>query len=181
MSFSIPDRPRRHLVHPWEYAMLIHNYDRRHELQQVQLNSIHQVQNIMRRAAPLISEFLDRIPPTIAHFEQTNQPREMLMQIQQDLVDQEQIIRNAYIPTPTPFVPDDDYGFLRRPEQHIPAPMLRKQLFPRSRSAPARLYQPHSRTELRPWLHVHQPRWTLRQAFRIAARSIEETAETTTD
>ena len=147
--------PQGHIVHPWELAMLIHNYDRQRELQQQQMSYLRQTQGAFRRAAPVILELLDAVGPDIPNYAYINEPRELLTQIQQRLAEQEQYIQAAFRTPPSPFLPNDDYGFLRRPESRVPAPMLRRSLYPRSRSAPAILKSNiTSSFGDQPWYHV---------------------------
>ncbi len=159
--------------------MLVHNYDRQMELQQNQLTYIRQAQTALRRAAPVISELLDRVGPNVPNYEFLYEPRELLSQMQQRLTDQETFGNEAFQPPPSPFIPNDDYGFLRRPESHIPAPMLRRSLCPRSRSAPAKLQRSTTTTYLgdQPWPHVDPQDYTVFQAWRSAARTFMQTDE----
>ncbi len=83
MNPSSSHHPRGHIVHPWELAMLVHNYDRQMELQQNQLTYIRQAQTALRRAAPVISELLDRVGPNVPNYEFLYEPRELLTQMQQ--------------------------------------------------------------------------------------------------
>ena len=152
--------------------MLVHNYDRRMKLQQNQLTYIRQAQTALRRAAPVISEILDRVGPNVPNFEYLYEPRELLSQMQQRMNDQETFVTEAFRPPPTPFTPNHDYGFLRRPKPHIPAPMLRRSLYPRSRSAPAKLQR-----QTQPWPHVDPQDYTVFQAWRSAARTFMQTDE----
>ena len=75
-------------------------------------------------------------------------------------------------------IPNDDYGFLHRPESRIPAPILRRSLCPRSRSAPAKS-QRVTTTYLgdQPWPHVEPQDYTVFQAWRSAARTFMQTDE----
>ena len=148
--------PQGHIVHPWELAMLIHNYDRQRELQQQQqMSYLRQTQGAFRRAAPVILELLDTVGPDIPNYAYINEPRELLTQIQQRLAEQEHYIQAAFRTPPSPFLPNDDYGFLRRPESRVPAPMLRRSLYPRSRSAPA-ILKSNTTSSFgdQPWYHV---------------------------
>ena len=152
--------------------MLVHNYDRQMELQQNQLTYIRQAQTALRRAAPLMSELLNRVGPNVPNYEYLYEPRQLLSHMQQRMIDQESIVTDAFLLPPTPFIPDDDYGYLRRPEPHIPAPMLRRSLYPRSRSA-----QPTTCHGDQPWHHVEAQDFTVFQAWRTAARTFIRTDE----
>ena len=155
MNPSSSHHPHGHIVHPWELAMLIHNYDRQSELQQQQMSYLRQAQGALRRAAPVILELLDAVGPNIPNYAHLHEPRELLTQIQQRLTEQEQRIQAAFQTPPSPFIPNDDYGFLRRPESRLPAPMLRRSLLPRSRSAPAILKSTTTSSfGDQPWYHV---------------------------
>ena len=176
MNPASSHHPRGHIVHPWELAMLVHNYDRQMELQQNQLTYIRQAQTALRRAAPVISELLDRVGPNVPNYEFLYEPRELLTQMQQRLTDQETFVNEGIQPPPSPFIPNDDYGFLRRPEPHIPAPMLRRSLCPRSRSAPAKLQRVTTNyLGDQPWPHVEPQDYTVFQAWRSAARIFMQT------
>ena len=161
MNPSSSHHPHGHIVHPWELAMLIHNYDRQRELQQQQqqqqqqMSYLRQTQGAFRRAAPVILELLDAVGPNIPNYAYIHEPRELLTQIQQRLAEQEQHIQAAFRTPPSPFLPNDDYGFLRRPESRLPAPMLRRSLYPRSRSAPA-ILKSNTTSSFgdQPWYHV---------------------------
>ena len=118
MTTPSPHRTHGHLLHPWELATLVHNYDRQMELQQNQLTYVRQAQTALRRAAPL-SELLNRVGPTVPNYEYLYETRQLLTHMQQRVTEQERVIIDAFLPLPTPFVPDDDYGFLRRPEPHL--------------------------------------------------------------
>ena len=155
MNPSSSHHPRGHIVHPWELAMLVHNYDRQRDLQQQQLSYLRQAQGALRRAAPVILELLDAVGPNIPNYAYLHEPRELLTQMQQRLTDQEQRIQAAFQTPPSPYIPNDDYGFLRRPESRIPAPTLRRSLCPRSRSAPAILTSTTTSSfGDQPWYHV---------------------------
>ena len=107
------------------------------------------------RAAPVILELLDAVGPNIPNYAHLHEPRELLTQIQQRLTEQEQRIQATFQTPPSPFIPNDDYGFLRRPESRLPAPMLRRSLLPRSRSAPAILKSTTTSSfGDQPWYHV---------------------------
>ena len=173
MNPSSSHHPRGHIVHPWELAMLVHNYDRQSDLQQHQLTYLQQAQGALRRAAPVISELLDTVGPNYAYL---HEPRELLIQMQQRLTDQEMIINAAFQTPPSPFISNDDYGFLRRPEPHIPAPMLRRSLYPRSRSAPAKLQRVNpGYLGDQPWPHVDPQDYTVWQAVQSTARIFMQT------
>ena len=176
MNPSSSHHPRGHIVHPWELAMLVHNYDRQRELQQQQLTYLRQAQGALRRAVPVISELLDTVGPNIPNYAYLHEPRELLTQMQQRLTDQEKTIHAAFQTPPSPYIPNDDYGFLRRPEPQIPAPMLRRSLYPRSRSAPAKL-RPVTTCSFGdlPWRHVDPQDYPSRQSLRSTARSSMQT------
>ena len=170
MNPSSSHHPRGHIVHPWELAMLVHNYDRQSDLQQHQLTYLQQAQGALRRAAPVISELLDTIGPNVPNYAYLHEPRELLTQMQQRLTDQEIIINEAFQTPPSPFISNDDYGFLRRPEPHIPAPMLRRSVYPRSRSAPAKLQRVNTGyIGDQPWPHVDPQDYTVWQAVQSTA------------
>ena len=107
MTTPSPHRTHGHLLHPWELATYL-----------------NQVQTSLRRAAPLMAGRLNRVGPNIPNYEYLDEPRQLLAHMQQQITDQERVIADAFLPLPTPFIPNDDYGFLRRPEPHVPAPML---------------------------------------------------------
>lgn len=151
-------RSNSHLIHPWELALLVHSYDHRLALKEAQSSCLARAQMALRRAAPLMAELFDRVGPHHPSYEHLHEPRTLLAQLQQSLTDQEDIIERAFPPIPTPFIPNDDYGILRGPETHVPAPMLRRDLFPRSRSAPPKTVRT---PESRRWLHVKGQEWTL--------------------
>ena len=163
---------RGHIVHPWELAMLVHNYDRQRELQQQQLTYLAQAQGALRRAAPVITDLLDTVGPNIPNYAYLHEPRELLTQMQQRLTDQAETINSAFRTPPSPYIPNDDYGFLRRPEPQIPAPMLRRSLYPRSRSAPANL-RPITTCSFgdQPWRHVDPQDYPSRHSLRLTVRS----------
>ena len=164
--------PRGHIVHPWELAMLIHNYDRQRELQTQQLTYLRQAQGALHRAAPVIAELLDMVGPSIPNYAYLHEPRDLLTQMQQRLTDQETMIQAAFQTPPSPFIPNDDYGFLRRTEPQIPAPMLRRSLHPRSRSAPARFRQSNRTAfDSQPWPHVDPQDYPTRRTVRTTDRS----------
>ena len=151
------------------------NYDRQMELQQNQLTYLQQAQNSLRRAAPVISELLDRVGPNVPNYEFLYEPRALLTQMHQRLADQERLVNEGLQPPP-PYMPNDDYGFLRRPESHIPAPMLRRSLRPRSCSAPAKLQRvTNNYLGDQPWPHVDPQDYTVFQAWRTAARVFMQT------
>ena len=176
MNPSSSHHPRGHIVHPWELAMLVHNYDRQRELQQQQLTYLRQAQGALHRAAPVISELLDIVGPNIPNYAYLHEPRELLTQMQQRLTDQEKTIQAAFQTPPSPQIPNDDYGFLRRPEPQIPAPMLRRSLYPRSRSAPAKL-RPATMCSFgdQPWRHVDPQDYPSRQSLRPTDHSSMQT------
>ena len=126
----------------------------------------------------MISELLDSIGPNVPNYDFVHEPRELLTQIHQRLTDQERIVKDGVQPPTSPYIPNDDYGFLRRPESHIPAPMLRRSLQPRSRSAPAKL-QRVTKNYLgdQPWPHVDPQDYTMFQAIRTAARVFTQADE----
>ena len=148
------------------------------ELQQNQLTYIRQAQTALRRAAPLMSELLNRVGTNVRNYEYLYEPPQLLSHMQQRMIDQARIVTDAFLLPPTPFIPDDVCGFLRRPEPHIPAPMLRRSLYPRSRSAPARMQtKPPPRLGDQPWHHVEAQDFTVFQAWRTAARIFIQTDE----
>ena len=156
--------------------MLVHNYDRQLELQPNQLTYLQQAQTSLRRAAPVISELLDTVGPNVPNYEFLYEPRELLTQTHQRLADQERIVNEGFQPPPSPYIPHDAYVFLRRPETHIPAPMLRRSLRPRSRSAPAKLQRvTNNYLADQPWPHVDPQDYTVFQAWRTAARVFMQT------
>ena len=162
-------RSNSHVIHPWELALLVHSYDHRFALKEEQLSCLTRTQTALRRAAPLMAELLDRVGPDHPSYEHLHEPRILLARLQQSLTDQQDIIEKAFSPIPTPFIPNDDYGILRGPQKHVPAPMLRRNLFPRSRSAPPKT----ARTpEDQRWLHVKAQEYTLLHAFCAAAGTI---------
>ena len=179
MNPSSSHHHRGHIVHPWELAMLVHNYDRQRDLQQQQLTYLRQAQGALRRAAPVILELLDAVGPNIPNYAYLHEPRELLTQMQQRLTEQEQHIQTAFQTPPSPYIPNDDYGFLRRPESQIPAPMLRRSLYPRSRSAPA-ILTPATTCSFgdQPWYHVLPQDYTGRHSTGTTARFSMQTGQT---
>ena len=152
--------------------MLVHNYDRQRHLQRQQLTYLRQAQGALHRAAPVISELLDMVGPNIPNYAYLHEPRDLLTQMQQRLTDQETMIQAAFQTPPSPYIPNDDYGFLRRTESQIPAPMLRRSLHPRSRSAPAKL-RPGNVIAYgdQPWRHVDPLDYPCRRPLRSTDRS----------
>ena len=172
MNPSASHHPRGHILHPWELAMLVHNYDRQRDLQTQQLTYLRQAQGALHGAAPVISELLDMVGPNIPNYAYLHEPRELLTQMQQRLTDQETMIQAAFQTPPSPYIPNDDYGFLRRTEPQIPAPMLRRSLHPRSRSAHARLRPSNIPAfDNQPWPHVDPQDYPNRRTVRPTDRS----------
>ena len=64
--------------------------------------------------------------------------------------------KQAFSPIPTPFTPYDACGRMRGLHDNYPAPLLRKFVYPRSRSAPPTVDR--KRTP-QPWFHVSTRNW----------------------
>ena len=140
-----------HLVHPLELAHLIHFWDNREELHRDQFDALATVSEQLRRLSPLVAELVNNTQPDHPFQDLVPQITRIMAEFREEIDARMIDAHFVFQPIPTPHIPYDACGRMRGPQDGYPAPIPRKHLHPRSRSAPPRI---HRKRQLPPWARL---------------------------
>ena len=145
-----------HLVHPVELAHLVHYWDSRKSIEREQLRALEACSSELRKMAPLVEELVNIPRPDHPLHYLVPNITAMLTDLRREVDSRITTTKQAFSPIPTPFTPYDACGRMRGLHDNYPAPLLRKFVYPRSRSAPPTVDR--KRTP-QPWFHVSTRNW----------------------
>ena len=145
-----------HLVHPVELAHMVHYWDSRKVIERDQLRALEACSSELRKMAPLVEELVNIPRPDHPLYYLVPNITAMLTDLRREVDSRITTTKEAFSPIPTPFTPSDARGRMRGLHDNYPAPLLRKFVYPRSRSAPPTVDR--KRTP-QPWFHVSTRNW----------------------
>ena len=145
-----------HLVHPVELAHLVHYWDSRKSIERDQLHALEACSSELRKMAPLVEELVNIPRPDHPLYYLVPNITAMLTDLRREVDSRITTTKQDFSPIPTPFTPYDACGRMRGLHDNYPAPLLRKFVYPRSRSAPPTVDR--KRTP-QPWFHVSTRNW----------------------
>ena len=140
-----------HLVHPVELAHLVHYWDSRKSIERDQRHALEACSSELRKMAPLVEELVNIPSPDHPLHYLVPNITAMLTDLRREVDSRITATQQAFAPIPTPFTPYDACGRMRGLHDNYPAPLLRKFVYPRSRSAPPTVDR--KRTP-QPWFHA---------------------------
>lgn len=129
----------------------------REGLHQEEHVSLTHVSEHLRRIVPLMAELLNNTQPEHPFQRIIPQVTGLLRQFREEIDERLSATNQTFEPIPAPHIPDDACGRMRGPQDCYPAPLLRKEIFPRSPSAPPTIFRKRIR---QPWTHVPNSTWT---------------------
>ena len=145
-----------HLVHPVELAHLVHYWDSRKSIERDQLHALEACSSELRKMAPLVEELVNIPRPDHPLHHLVPNITAMLTDLRREVDSRITTTKQDFSPIPTPFTPYDACGRMRGLHDNYPAPLLRKFVYPRSRSAPPTVDR---KRQPQPWFHVSTRNW----------------------